>query len=143
MNLVDIKGGTKAEREIVRKTLAFCIKTLLPRFRTLEIEVNLKNIKTDAIGYCMTGDNPKREFELEIQKGLSVKDLVTTVCHEMVHVKQYARKEMTDELTCSGRATWRGRTVHPDTKYYDLPWEKEAYKMQDTLADEIWNKGLI
>lgn len=142
MNSVWIKGGTKAERVIADKCIAYCLKTLLPRFRTLEIEVKFKNIPGDTVGYCMMMDS-NREFEIEIQKGMGVKDIVTTVVHEMVHVKQYARRQMTDVLTTSGRAKWKGATVHPDTKYYELPWEKEAYRMQDELANDIWNKGLI
>lgn len=142
MNYIEIKGGTKAEKVIVQKTVDYCLKTLLPRYRTLELEIKLKNIKDDAVGYCLMGDT-NRQFEIEIQRGMSVKDIVTTVCHEMVHVKQYARKEMDDHLTSSGRAKWRGKLVKSDTKYYDLPWEIEAYEMQDDLADDIWNKGLI
>ena len=141
-NCVDVRGGTRLEREIVQETIAYCMKVLLNRFRTLEIEVKIKNIKDDAVGYCMMGDT-NREFEIEIQKGMTIKELVTTVCHEMVHVKQYARKEMTDVLTTSGKAHWKGKLVHPDTKYYELPWEKEAYKMQDNLANGVWENNLI
>ena len=50
----------------------------------------------------MEDDN--RTFEIEINKDIGIKELVTTVCHEMVHVKQYARNEMTDELIESGHA---------------------------------------
>ena len=41
----------------------------------------------------MQEDN--RTFEIEINKDIGIKELVTTICHEMVHVKQYARNEMT------------------------------------------------
>ena len=45
----------------------------LPRFRTLEITVNLK--KLDGVfGYCLA--ETTREFELEVAKGLSLKNLV-------------------------------------------------------------------
>ena len=142
MNLVNVTVGNKKEREITQRVIAFCIKKLLPRFRTLEIDVDLKNIKSDAVGYCLMEDD-NRMFTIEVQRGMTIKDLVTTVCHEMVHVKQYARKEMTDELTDSGRATWKGSLIKPQTKYYDLPWEKEAYKMQDELANEAWENNVV
>jgi hypothetical protein len=61
----------------------------------------------------------------------------------MVHVKQYARNEMTDECVQYGAATWKGRKVNPKTTYYDLPWEKEAYKLQDGLALQVWESGEI
>ena len=69
--------------------------------------------------------------------------MVTTICHEMVHVKQYARNQMTDECVQYGYATWKGRKVNPKTAYYDLPWEKEAYKLQDSLALQVWESGEI
>ena len=141
-NFIYVTGGLKTERKVTEDTIAFCLKKLLPRVRSLEIEVKLKNIKGDAIGYCLMEDNT-RTFTLEIQKGQKLKDLITTVTHEMVHVKQYYRKEMNDSLTTSGNAKWKGKRVAPDTTYYDLPWEKEAYRMQDTLANEIWEKGLV
>ena len=38
---------------------------------------------------------------------------------------------------------WKGRKIHPKTGYYDLPWEKEAYKLQDKLALKVWKSGEI
>ena len=35
---------------------------------------------------------------------------------------------------------WKGNAIHlDDTNYYDLPWEKEAYKMQEVLLKEYKN----
>jgi hypothetical protein len=142
MNLVEINGGNKFQREVVLKTINFMIDELLPRFRTLDITVNLKKMNDDAVGYCMMGDN-NREFEIECSKELTLKDLVTTICHEMVHVKQYARKEMNDNLVEGGCAVWRGKKVSPNTTYYNLPWEKEAYKLQDKYAQKIWDADIL
>ena len=89
----------------------------------------------------MTDNN--RTFEIEVDKKLNINELVTTICHEMVHVKQYARNEMTDECVQNGNATWKGRKVNPKTVYYKLPWEKEAYKLQDKLALMVWKSGEI
>ena len=83
------------------------------------------------------------EITIEIDKKMGINELVTTICHEMVHVKQYARNEMTDECVQYGAATWKGRKVNPKTTYYDLPWEKEAYRLQDGLALKVWKSGEI
>ena len=88
----------------------------------------------------MTDDN--RTFEIEIDKKQNIKTLVTTICHEMVHVKQYAKKEMDDGIR-SGSARWKNTQISFDTEYYDLPWEKEAYRLQDKLAEECWKSNLI
>ena len=141
MNLVEVSGGTKYQRDIAQKVVYQMIEVMMPRMRTLEIEVKIRKISGDAIGYCMMTDN-NRTFEIEIDKKQSIKDLVTTICHEMVHVKQYAKNQMDDGIR-SGVARWKNRTVSFDTEYYDLPWEKEAYAMQENLADSVWKNSVI
>ena len=137
MNVIQVNGGNKFQRAIAEKVVGFCIKELLPRFRTLEIVVNIKKIKGDAVGYCMMEDT-NREFEIEVDRELSLKDFITTLTHEMVHVKQYARNEMDDQ-----GMRWKKAKVKKGTNYYDLPWEKEAYKMQDKLAQQVWDADIL
>lgn len=142
MNIVTITGGNKFEKEIVANVIGYCIKSLLPRTRSLEISVIIKKIKDDAVGYCLMGDTNK-EFEIEVAKGQSLREFVTTITHEMVHVKQYYRKEMKDTKTPDGHYRWKGGIVDGETPYNDLPWEIEAYDLQDKLADEIWEKNVL
>ena len=130
MNEVVVTGGSKAEKEIVEKAVYWCIKKLLPRVRTLDIEVSIR--KLNVYGYCLEGDN-NRHFELEIKKGLSLYDLISTVCHEMVHVKQYAKREMSFDYD-SGRTRWKAKLIADSVKYEDQPWEKEAFKLEEDLA---------
>tara|TARA_B100000902_G_scaffold377698_1_gene410201 strand:- start:2408 stop:2830 length:423 start_codon:yes stop_codon:yes gene_type:complete len=140
MNFVEVNGGNKVQREICHKVVAHMIKKLLPRFRTLDITVNLVTIKSEAIGFCMEQD--KNQFEIELDKKISIKDMVTALCHEMVHVKQFARKEMVDGIK-TGVARWKTKTIPLTTNYWDLPWEKEAYRMEKKLADDVWENGVI
>ena len=63
---------------------------------------------------------------------------VVNLAHEMVHVKQFARRE-----TCGYGVKWKGKKIAPKTPYYDLPWEKEAYKMQDRLAQLVWDADVL
>ena len=137
MNVIQVNGGNKFQREIAEKVVGFCIKELLPRFRTLEIVVNIKKIKGDAVGYCMMEDT-NREFEIEVDRELSLKDFITTLTHEMVHVKQYARGETKDvnQFTKS----WKGEEYislySTVDEYMALPWEKEAYELQEVLCND-------
>ena len=142
MNFIDTIGGNKKQRELITDVAYFCVDRLMPRMKTLEIEIQINNLKDQAVGYCMMQDD-NRTFELEVDKKLDDDELITTVCHEMVHVKQYARNEMTDECVQYGYATWKGRKVNPKTTYYNLPWEKEAYRLQDVLALQVWESGEI
>ena len=141
MNFVEVNGGNKFQREICEKVIHHMISELLPRFRTLDITVDLVKIKSDAIGFCMMLDT-NRNFNIELDKNIGIKDMVQALCHEMVHVKQYARNEMNDGIV-KGRAKWKNQFIKEDTNYWDLPWEKEAYRMEKKLADDVWENGVI
>lgn len=82
---------------------------------------NLAN--ASVIGYN-TKKKP-RHFLIQMNKSeVGVEDALITLAHECVHVKQYIMNEMSlyaDDLS------WLGHPVHPDTDYYDYPWEIEAY----------------
>lgn len=141
MNIVEITGGKKFQRDIAENVIWYMIRKLMPRHRTLDILVELVDIKCDAVGFCMM-QNSNREFCIEIDKKQSLKDFVTTIVHEMIHVKQWVRNEMDDG--CSGKpARWKSKIIPADTDYYDLPWEKEAYRLQDKYALEIWENEII
>ena len=140
MNFIGVNGGNKTQREICENVVSHMISELLPRFRTLDITVNLVNIKSEAIGFCMEED--KNQFEIELDKKLSIKDMVTALCHEMVHVKQFAKKEMVDGIK-TGVPIWKSKKISLNTNYWDLPWEKEAYRMEKKLANSVWENGVI
>ena len=136
-NIVSVKGGNKHERHVAEQCVIFMVGALLPRLRTLDVGVELKHITGCTVGFCDMQET-NREFILEIQKGMTLKELVTTVVHEMIHVKQYAMKE----LDVTGRQ-WKKSSVVENTSYYDLPWEKEAYRLQDKYAQLVWDADIL
>ena len=119
--MITVIGGKPNQRKYVESIAYFCIKTLMPRMRTLNVTIKLKSLN-DAMGYCLETDD-KRTFEIEVDRKLTLRKLLETVAHEMVHVKQYARRELHPV-----HSTWCGKTVNPKkTSYWDLPWEIEAH----------------
>ena len=52
------------------------------------------------------------------------------------------RKEMVDGIQ-TGVARWKSKTIPLTTNYWDLPWEKEAYRMEKKLADDVWENNII
>ena len=118
---ISIKGGTKSQKKYVRSMVEFCSKTLMPRIHTLDIAIKLTSPK-GAMGYCLELDD-NRTFEIEIDRNMRLRRLLETVAHEMVHVKQYARRELHPVHN-----TWCGKTYNPKkVSYWDLPWEIEAH----------------
>ena len=126
----------------------FCIKKLMPRMKTLNIEVKLTRIKGDAEGYCLRESD--RDFEIEVDSRLPLRKMMETVAHEMVHVKQYARREMNDWQYKEVYYKWKGRYIPDSTNYWDLPWEIEAngrecglfirWAQHQGWADKAWTQ---
>ena len=59
---------------------------------------------------------------------------MSTLAQELVHVKQFARKELTENLQY-----WKGND-HSDTDYWDQPWEKEARRLQKKMMIEYMSE---
>ena len=64
-------------------------------------------------------------FEMDICHTMSLRKKLLTVAHEMVHVKQFTRKELVHTSKLAVKS-WKGKDYH-DSQYWDCPWEIEAY----------------
>jgi len=62
-----------------------------------------------------------------------LEDVIKTVMHEMVHVWQWATGLCKDYA--DGRRMWKGKD-YTDTPYSNQPWERQAYRMQETLFEK-------
>ena len=104
--------------------------------KTLAINVELLDDMDGADGYCLCVDS--RTFEIQIDSRLEGDDFITALCHEMVHVKQYARGETKDVNQFT--KAWKGEeyiAMYSTVKeYMALPWEAEAYKLQEELCEK-------
>jgi hypothetical protein len=141
MNYINIIGSTKKKRALVESAVTFCISELMPRMRTLEIELNLKNLKNEeVVGWFYEGEN-KRDFYIDIEKVLEGDELIGTVCHEMVHVWQAATRKMKD--LDGFRKMYMDKVYDNTTAYDDEPWEIEASAMQDKLLEKFKEKYVI
>lgn len=131
MNTVSVIGTKGKEAELAYEVISWCINKLMPRLRTLDILVSFEKI--DAFGYCMEEDG-NREFTITIRKGLPIQELIGTLVHEMIHVKQYARKELRN---INGQTLWK-KSDFTGVDYADAPWEKEAYELEAPLTMECF-----
>jgi hypothetical protein len=67
-------------------------------------------------------------YLVEINPSIGARDILDTLAHEMVHVKQYVYGETNESLT-----RWRGELVADDVDYFLHPWEIEAYGLSRGL----------
>lgn len=130
---LDIVGISNENQGIlIRDVIEQSLTTLMPKRRNpifIEIEIALDEDLGDA--EAMIHQEDENTFFLVISKSSiegPTDDLVTLLIHEMVHVRQYIRKQITDE------------PYNNFEEYLKLPYEIEAYKLQEDLLDEIKEK---
>lgn len=101
---------------------------------TLDLEIR-KNL--DVHGECVDEDGVKnpRWFTIGL-KLQDINEMIKTLAHEMVHVKQHAKNELQSGIVVPARggikmhSRWQGEIWKPKGKedaYFDSPWEIEAY----------------
>lgn len=70
-----------------------------------------------------------------LDTAVNLENLIITIAHEMVHVKQYARGQIKHGKNLKSR-TWMGQKNK--SQYYDSPWEIEAYSKERVLANKMF-----
>ena len=61
------------------------------------------------------------------------------VCHEMIHLSQMVSGRLKMDLL-SGRVNWEGSEYGNSTRYFDRPWEKEAFARQNEIVKAFRKK---
>ena len=159
---VIVNGGTKEQRQLVHNITGWFCNKFFNRFKSYNIEFDLCKIKGNVQGWCLEID--RNASHIEIDKRLKGDDFITCVLHELVHVKQQFKKELVE---LNGKAKRWKDEIHIGimnfsdmdkieaekirmmaltkdvfvSDYMDLPWEKEAYAMQETLLIEWKENG--
>lgn len=127
----------RCDRELISDAFHFFATTLLHRrtVEILELSVVVKDLG-HAHGFCSWEDNNinPREFTIELNKNLSGIELIKTIAHEMVHLKQFVKGELKERYRPSHRHIWYGDIIDVgDDNFYDVPWEVEARDMEQEL----------
>jgi hypothetical protein len=134
---VTVKGTNKNFRNLLTETSKFFADLLMdPRMvRNLNIEIEVG--KLDVDGECVDeeGTRSPRWFTINL-KNQPIEDMIKTLAHEMVHVKQHAKNELQTGHVIATRgglkitSKWKGEIWKPKRKehpYFDSPWEVEAF----------------
>jgi predicted metallopeptidase len=92
-----------------------------------------EDLAAGVLGYC--DGEIDEEYVIEIKKQMTQKEMIATIFHELVHVKQ-----MMDGMLGEDGSTWAG--IHYDRKkipYDSLPWEKHAHMLQNFMIEEFFS----
>jgi len=97
-------------------------------FLALDVDllVSFESMKTHQCGFC---DYDEDEVVITIAKRLSVREIIVTLFHEMVHVKQYSEGRL-EQI-----GVWLGQKY--DCDYADLPWEIEAHETEKVMMEKF------
>ena len=136
--LLHINGSTKKVRKIVEQAAWYYAEKLMGKrlMAGLEININLKKnllAKEGNEGSTIWEDTGyrSRDFTIELDTTVKIRNLLITLAHEMVHVKQWAKDEMYEYTNTMGLVRFKGEKIHLElTDYWDYPWEIEAYGKQ-------------
>jgi hypothetical protein len=99
---------------------------------TLIFDEDLVASKTD--GWADEVEADEGLVDISIRPDMSYEDLVATIFHELVHVRQIVR----GELIQASPSIWNGKAYKGD--YLELPWEKEAYELEHKMVSAFFTR---
>lgn len=135
-----IKGKISKSR---MAALAFFADELLTTQvqRHIILTVSMKR-KMSCLGLTSVEDynlsGKPREFVIDINSKQTEEEIIRTLAHEMVHVKQYVYGELNEEGT-----KWCGESLARDLEYHEQPWEIEAHDVGDILFNDYMEKNSV
>lgn len=150
MIYLTVDGFTPKQTAEITEAVHFFTKALgLSRFTyTLDVE-HARSL--DVQGECVSEEDKKdpRWFTISLRGKKTDDDIIKTLAHEMVHVKQYMRNELSKQfrLSCGGLGIgtkWQGEWWEPkshEDSYFDSPWEIEAYGREVGLYQRWFHRN--
>lgn len=92
----------------------------------VDLTIEFESLKKHQCGFC---DYDEDEVIVTIAKRLSLREMLVTLFHELIHVHQYASGRL--EHGCK----WLGKVY--DCAYIELPWEIEAHEMEGVMMKKF------
>jgi hypothetical protein len=115
----------------------FYVESLMPGLiKQLKLENSRKFVLIEIArgitpnAYGSTTNLPGLDSYIIALRPQKWEDLGSTLAHEMVHVKQFAKGQL---QSADGKNYWMGKRVTRRVKYLDQPWEVEAFQRQEIL----------
>jgi hypothetical protein len=124
------------KEELTTAAFFFGLQLLSMRvLRNIQIDLYVKRNLSD-LGNCTIIDTntrgKPRHFEICLKLFRKKEKMISTLAHEMIHLKQFANMELNDSLSL-----WKGFNIDEEqVPYHDLPWEVEAYCLEEILFNQ-------
>ena len=150
--IITIDGTGPRNANKLEEAARFFADLLLHSRTVQKLVIDLEIVKKlDVDGECISEDEHKnpRYFTIRL-KAQKIEDMIKTLSHELVHVKQYAKNELGKEMSLArgGKglrivSRWHGEYWFPKGKedgYWDAPWEIEAYGREVGLYQKWFHR---
>ncbi len=138
--ILNIKGSNKDCRKLIESAAYYYAEKLIGKrlLKTIKININLKRgmVKKDgAEGTCIWDDwedlrKTPREFTIELDCGVTIRNILINLAHEMVHMKQWVKGDMYEYSNPHMVRFMKKKYDMSEIAYWDYPWEIEAYGRQ-------------
>jgi hypothetical protein len=136
MNIVlDMRKSDR--KDMIEGCITLFIRELkLEKSKATLFVFSKKNLENETGAAGMVYPYAKDLITMEIDSRLNTNKLIQTLAHEMVHVKQIAR----GQLSYDGKKVfWKGKRFFPKKmSYYNHPWEIDAWRNEKVLASRVW-----
>lgn len=135
---VSVRGeNKKISKKEMRYVIKFYAVLLLKEKFLQDLEIDIVNdpsVKVCGEVYTINTDSRRRptDFEIVLNPTMSKKRMLMTLAHEMIHVKQYITGQL-KHLERRGVTRWEGQIFKEDTRYFDQPWEIDAFGREPGL----------
>ena len=136
---ISVEGFSKKKTDEIVEACQFFAKQLMHGKMVNNLTIDIEKARRlDVMGECIDEDGTRnpRWFTINLRDAKDDEDVIKTLAHEMVHVKQYAKNELSKEIrVAKGKgfhmaSKWMGKPWVAKSKedsYWDCPWEIEAY----------------
>ena len=141
-------GGTADQRKATNSIARWSAHKLMTKRMANSLSVNIALVKDLFVKEGSYGDvevldeNARRpkKFKIRVDSSMAMRPLLTTIAHEMVHIKQYATEEMkglSRRTSFIPMTKYRGELFVDHMNYWEQPWEIEAHGWERGLF-EMW-----
>lgn len=146
MNEYRYSNLTKPQRELSKSAVYFFMKKMCPRLKN-KISLRIIGVKELSKKEGINGDcdildvenKYPREFVIRLDSSSNIKLYLKSLMHEMVHMKQFARRELIHKGPVF---RWQGQIIDPEKiDYWDHPWEIEAHGRETGLLYQFLCKN--
>ena len=124
-------------KEMIEGCINLFIRELkLEKSKSTLFVFSKKNFETETGAAGMVYPYAKGLITMDLDSRMGMDKLIQTIAHEMVHVKQIVRGQLSYE---GKKIFWKGKRYYPKRmSYYDHPWEIDAWRNEKVLASRVW-----